>query len=178
MAACCCLELGGGPVAALGQRGLEVRGGLGGVGPLLLEDGLALLPQRGGVALGRVALLVGGPPGVGEDPGGLGVGVAAALVGVLVGFVADGDGGLVGELAGVLGLGLGPLAQLPGLLVGEREDLADALAEVAVAGRLGGTGLAPGAGLLPPVSNSAADASASAARCCSPEITRSTSAGS
>ena len=130
VAACCSWNSAARALPALGQGGLEVRGGLGRVGALLLEGGLGLLAQRGGVPLGGVALLVGGAPGVGQDPGAFGVGVAAALLGVLVGFVADRDGGLLGVLAGRLDLGLGHLAQLPGLLLGQAEDLADPLAEM------------------------------------------------
>ena len=95
-------ELGGGTVPALGQGGLEVRSGLSGIGALLLEDGLALLPAGRGVPLRRVTLVIGSAPGIGEGPRRLGVGIPAALLGVLVGLVADGDDGLVGELPRVL----------------------------------------------------------------------------
>ena len=166
-------ELGGGALPALGQGGLEVSGGLRGVGALLLERRLTLLPQRGGVPLGRVALLIGGPPGVGEDPGAFGLGVATVLLGVLVGLVADSDGGLVGELAGLLGLGLGHVAHLPGLHLGQAEDLADPLAEVLERRLLGGADLRGRRGGLLQPGLGLGGALPAARRC-----TRSTSAGS
>ncbi len=137
-------ELGGGTVPALGQGGLEVRSGLSGIGALLLEDGLALLPAGRGVPLRRVTLVIGCAPGIGEGPRRLGVGIPAALLGVLVGLVADGDDGLVGELPRVLRLGAGPIAQLGGFRLGKGEDLADPRAELLEGGRLGGACLLGG----------------------------------
>ena len=74
--------------AGAGQRGLEVGGGLGGLGALLLVDGLGLLQARGGVALGAVERGRRRCARVLEHPGRLGVGVAAPLVGVAVGLAA------------------------------------------------------------------------------------------
>ena len=49
---------------APGEGGLEVGGGLGGLGALLLEDRLRFLEPGGRVALGRVEPVVGPAAGV------------------------------------------------------------------------------------------------------------------
>ena len=130
------LVLGGAP--ATGQRGLEVGSRLRRPRPLLLVDGLGLLQPDRGVALGAVAVLVGGLAGVLHDPGRLGVGLAVHAGGVAVGLLADPRGLLVGVRAVRVDLLLRLGAQLERLALGQAEDLADPGPEVLVARRLGG----------------------------------------
>ena len=115
---------------APGQGGLEVGGGLGGLGALLLEDRLRLLEPGGRVALGRVEPVVGPSAGVLEHARGLGLGVGPGLLGVLVGVAALARD-LVGDLAAlVVEQGAAAVEQVARLVLGEAEDLGDPLAEV------------------------------------------------
>ena len=114
-------ELVLGRAAASGQRGLEVGGRLRGPGALLLVDGLGLLQPDRRVALGAVAVLVGGLAGVLHDPGGLGVGLAVDAGGVAVGLLADPRGAPACALVRwASASSWASLAQLGGLGVGQR----------------------------------------------------------
>ena len=123
-------ELGGGLLAALAERALEVGGGCGGGGALLLEVGLGLLAAGRGLAGGVVDDRVGLLLGPRERLGGVDVGARAHLLGVPVGLGAHEGGVLVGGPAGLLDVGGRGLAHRGGLLVGEAEHGADPLAEV------------------------------------------------
>ena len=131
-------ELVLGRAAPTGQRGLEVRRRLRRPRTLLLVDRLGLLQPDRGVALGAVAVLVGGLARVLDDAGGLRVGLAVHAGGVAIGLVADPGGVLVRVRAQRVDLFLGLGPQLERLGLGQAEDLADPDTEVLVARRLGG----------------------------------------
>ncbi|WP_418606111.1 hypothetical protein [Georgenia sp. SUBG003] len=119
-----------GLLAALRQRGLEVRGRLRGAGALLLEDRLGLLAPHGGVVRGLVEDVVGLAAGVLEGAGRVGLGGTAGLRGVALGLRAQTLDLLRGLPAPLLDLRPGGLPQLLGLLLGQLEDGADPGAEV------------------------------------------------
>src|SRR5262249_39502029 len=87
--------------------------------------------------LGAVAVLVGGLPGVLEDPGGLGLGLALGPGGVLLGLVTSLSRLLVDRRLVRLGLLAGAVAEVGRLVVGQRENLPDPRPVMLVVGRLG-----------------------------------------
>ena len=109
-----------------------VRRGLGGLRPVVLEEGLGLFPTRLRVALGLVPQLVRVLLRLLDDAGGLGVGVRAALLHVALGVAPDLVGVLLRQRAVLGGLLGGGRPQLPRLLLGQPEDLLDAGTETGV----------------------------------------------
>ncbi len=125
-------EVALGLLAALGQVGLEVGGGLRGLGPGLLEEGVRLLALglrvllRLGAQLGSFAL------GLLDDPDALVLRLGLALRRERFCVVADLLGRRLGQLAVLLGGAPGLLAQILGLFLGETQDLLDTRAETGV----------------------------------------------